>query len=104
MFNLLYSFFADPKDKLLRDSAGNLYGTSTLGLNGDGAGLVFELSPSNGGWILTPLWNFTGSQGGAVPISNLVFRSDGDLYGTTSQGGIGNCGGNACGIVFMLTP
>jgi uncharacterized repeat protein (TIGR03803 family) len=46
------------------------------------------------------------STDGNYPVGNLVFDSSGDLYGTTAEGGIGDCFGlgPVCGIVYELTP
>ena len=52
--------------------------------------------------IFTNLVSFTGTNGdfpGASPYSGLVMGADGNLYGTTSQGGSNNLG-----TVFQLTP
>lgn len=92
---------ANPESALITDSAGNLYGTT---FNGGGFGTVFELKPSaKGGWTEKVLYNFRGNStagpDGAFPQSSLIFDSAGNLYGTTSQGGI-----YGAGTVFKLTP
>ena len=99
-----------PSAQLLLDSAGNLYGTTvTGGINphgvcvAAGCGTIFVLTPSNGGWDYTVLWQFTGGNDGAAPYSNLVMDQDGNLYGTASAGGSTNCEGG-CGVVFRFTP
>jgi uncharacterized repeat protein (TIGR03803 family) len=51
------------------------------------------------------LYSFKGDADGGYPLSDLTIDSGGDLYGTTSIGGIVNCGfnqGNGCGTVFEL--
>lgn len=91
-----------PTDKLVMDAAGNLYGTTVAG----GAyqnGSVFKLTRSGGGWTYRSLHEFTGGSDGRTPRSNLIFDANGNLYGTTSQGGTGACG-NGCGVVFEITP
>lgn len=106
-FEVLYSFpeLGDdqgnyPAASLIFDGAGNLYGTATgsnslLGYNG----LVYKLTPNpDGSWAITVLYTFTGGADGANPYSNLVFDALGNLYGTTSAGGVG------AGVVFKLTP
>ena len=92
---------ANPNAGLIRDAAGNLYGSTMLG----GAfnwGTVFEVSPKAGGaWREKVLHSFKGqSKGdGTDPWGGLVFDGAGNLYGTASGGG--PCGG---GIAFELVP
>jgi len=106
---------ANPAASLIFDKSGNLYGTTTAG----GAnppisdGTAFELSPtSSGEWTETILHSFNCTEGpgdndGCQPYSYLVFDKDGDLYGTTLEGGGGDfttfCQ-NGCGTVFELSP
>lgn len=97
-----------PFGTLIRDSAGNLYGTTVAGghINSanctpGGCGVVFELSPSGGGWHETVLYAFSGDHDGAQPYSGLTFDKTGNLYGTTSVAGSTDCG---CGTVFELSP
>jgi len=48
------------------------------------------------------LYNFPS---GYEPLGGLVFDSAGNLYGTTSGGGVGGCyAGSTCGTVFELSP
>jgi uncharacterized repeat protein (TIGR03803 family) len=50
------------------------------------------------------LWNFS-QQDGAVPMGTLVMDRSGNLYGTTSTGGVlGTCYGGGCGVVYKLSP
>jgi hypothetical protein len=93
------------------DRAGNLYGTTEDGgsdgcYGGFGCGVIFKLTPSNGGWIETVLYSFNGGSDGAYPQSGLVFDQSGNIYGTATSGGIGNCNAyvGGCGVVFELTP
>jgi uncharacterized repeat protein (TIGR03803 family) len=101
----------NPAAGLVFDASGNLYGTTSAGGNlndcsGVGCGVVFQLSPqSDGRWRETILHTFTGGRDGAVPFSSLIFDAAGNLYGTTSQGGVPGCGGGpGCGTVFELSP
>lgn len=75
------------------DPQGNLYGTTATG-GAFGAGTVFELTPSCGGWTKAILYSFTGGSDGSGPTQVLV-GNDGNLYGVASGG---------YGIVFQLTP
>jgi uncharacterized repeat protein (TIGR03803 family) len=101
---VLYAFTGgsdgnDPYAGLIRDSAGNLYGTTAFG----GArhyGTVFELAPDG---TETVLHSFTGSDG-ADPFAGLIKDKAGNLYGTTEEGGSTSCEGYGCGTVFELAP
>ena len=92
---------------LVRDSAGNIYGTTGNGgdrqcnLNGSpGCGVVFKLNPAG---ELTVLHTFTGGADGGVPSADLIQDAGGNLYGTTGFGGNDrDCEGQGCGVVFKL--
>jgi len=109
----LYAFVspsgsAGPYCSLTLDAAGNLYGTTyedginngDCGNGGNGCGTVFKLTQTGGIWTETDLYDFTGINGdGTQPISNVVFDSSGNLYGTTTFGG-----SHYGGIVWEITP
>jgi uncharacterized repeat protein (TIGR03803 family) len=82
-----------PYAGLVRDSAGNLYGTTNSG-GAFGAGTVFKVDATGGE---TVLYSFDGTDGSS-PYAGLVRDSAGNLYGTTSGGG----GLSSCGVVFEL--
>ena len=83
---------------LVRDAAGNLYGTTSYS-GTSGYGTVFMLDKTV---KETVLYNFTGSGGdGAEPWGGLVRDANGNLYGTTVLGG-GSGGYNGYGTVFKL--
>lgn len=86
------------------DQAGNIYGTTALGGYigcSSGCGTVYKLMPSGGSWTETVLYAFTGSvnNDGDFPKAGVVLDNSGNLYGTTTDGGINNHG-----TVFKLTP
>ncbi len=92
------------------DAAGNLYGmTYEGGIHFEqctyGCGTVFEMSPrQGGGWTEKVLHSFDYADG-AYPATGLIFDGAGDLYGTTSLGGIHQCDlGEGCGTLFELSP
>jgi uncharacterized repeat protein (TIGR03803 family) len=99
-------FGGDLEYGLVFDKAGNLYGTSWVG-GSKGGGIVFELSPSNGGtWTETILYEFA-SGGGQAPPPNwpkgrIVFDEAGNIYGVLEDGSNGCSGG--CGAVYKLSP
>jgi uncharacterized repeat protein (TIGR03803 family) len=69
---------------LIRDAAGNLYGTAEIG-GAFGFGTVFEVNTTGNEIVL---YSFTGTGGdGAYPIGGLVLDSQGNLFGTTFEGG-----------------
>jgi uncharacterized repeat protein (TIGR03803 family) len=104
---ILYTFTGGsqgfgPESPLVRDSAGNIYGTTANGGAGGslcfldlGCGVVFEVS--NG--VETVLHTFTGTPDGIGPAAGLVSDSAGNLFGTTAGGGANNYG-----TVFELSP
>jgi uncharacterized repeat protein (TIGR03803 family) len=78
-----------PAASLTIDRNGNLYGTTLEG-GMFGAGIVFQLSPANGHWVNTILYNFcrqNSCEDGSSPYGSLILDSRGNLYGTTYQGG-----------------
>jgi uncharacterized repeat protein (TIGR03803 family) len=66
---------------LVFDKQGHLYGT-TFGE----FGIVFELTPSNGQWTGTMLYQF-GGYNGYYPNGGLIMDGKGMLYGTVNTGG-----------------
>jgi uncharacterized repeat protein (TIGR03803 family) len=98
---VLYSFGATSSDgsnpqggSLIRDSSGNLYGTTTFDFT-QGAGTVFKVDPSGTETILHTFND--GSSDGNVPYGTLVRDPAGNLYGVTNYGGT-----YGFGIVFKV--
>ncbi|HXJ93410.1 MAG TPA: choice-of-anchor tandem repeat GloVer-containing protein [Terriglobia bacterium] len=97
---LLHTFGAGtdgigPMAGLVRDTAGNLYGTTYYG-GLYGWGTVFKLDSTGAETIL---YNFTGKKDGAEPVAGLVMDTAGNLYGTAQYGGAYDYG-----VVFALRP
>jgi uncharacterized repeat protein (TIGR03803 family) len=112
---LLYQFNGKkqggtPEAALVFDSQGNLFGTTKYGgkglRNGTGWGTVFELAKgSNGQWKQTTIHSFYApTNDGTYPVAPLVVDGNGNLFGTTSGGGVDGCGNNAQGTAFELSP
>jgi uncharacterized repeat protein (TIGR03803 family) len=91
---------AGPDGGVIIDAKGNLYGT-TEGGGANFDGTVFELTPnSDGTWTEKVLHTFFfNGTDGAFPYSGLTFDSNGNLYGTTFQGGTAGEG-----TIFKLSP
>jgi uncharacterized repeat protein (TIGR03803 family) len=91
-----------PVAGLLRDKAGNLYGTTTVGGDAEcqgyqyGCGALFKLDKAG---EETVLHKFTNTPDRANPDSPVVEDSAGNLYGTTLYGGAFN----AYGAVFKVS-
>lgn len=78
---------------LVRDSAGNLYGTTYLG-GAFNLGAVFEVDAGSHARVLH---SFGARMDGRHPAAGLILDQAGDLYGTTSGGGV-----HGAGTVFKL--
>jgi uncharacterized repeat protein (TIGR03803 family) len=106
----LYSFCAQtdcpdgswPTGGMVQGSDGDLYGTTAFGGThgtGNAGGTVFKITLSG---ELTTLHSFcaeTKCVDGEGPMAGLVRASDGDLYGTTQDGGAYDGG-----TIFRITP
>lgn len=100
---LVYSFGGNADGEytdteLVRDSAGNLYGTSVQG-GIFGGGTVFQVTPAG---VHTVLYDFTGGADGGEPYKGVTLDAQGNLYGTAVTGGGGSCEGG-CGVVYKLS-
>ncbi len=93
-------------NRLTMDAAGNLYGTGFA--CGNGNGCVFKLTPNNGSYIYTDLYDFTGGSDGQYPFGPVAIDADGNLYGTTeSAGDLNDClgeFGSGCGTLWEIAP
>jgi len=107
-FNLLYTWEGGgpgPYDTPTLDAAGNVYGTTSGGYTEFGG--VFKLTPGTDGWTYTDLYDFgdPNLSNGFSPVGGVVLDGNGNLYGTTLEGGSFNppCG-EGCGVVWEITP
>lgn len=105
-----------PVGRLVLDKSGNLFGTTQYQsfINGNcplsivnhkqvgyGCGTVFKLDPSG---TASAVHVFDGTDG-AFPYAGLVQDSAGNLFGTTSTGGVANCSSarfGECGTAFKV--
>lgn len=106
---VLYSFGVDglqggisPFGGVTRDGNGNLYGTTLFGggcsFSQSGCGTVFRF---NSDGSMTYLHAFDGYSDGSSPSCNVILDAAGNVYGTTSGGGLG---GNGAGTVWKIAP
>jgi uncharacterized repeat protein (TIGR03803 family) len=93
---------ANPTAGVVSDAKGNLYGVTQDG-GASGYGVVFEVSPAG---EETVLHTFAGPPNdGAAPFNPpLLPGPSGTFYGTTAEGGSGECRGGLplCGVVFAV--
>jgi uncharacterized repeat protein (TIGR03803 family) len=93
-----------PAAGVIADRSGNLYGTTERGGAFD-KGVAFKLSPPvppQTNWTETVLHSFCSKPecaDGSTPVAGLLADSEGNLYGTTADGGA-----SGLGVVFTLRP
>lgn len=91
-FTLLHTFSggdgAYPVASLIQASDGYLYGTTSQ-YGAYNYGTIFRISTAG---ALTTLYSFSGANDGANPSAVLVQGRDGNLYGTTLNGGASGAG------------
>jgi uncharacterized repeat protein (TIGR03803 family) len=91
-----YTDGGQPDGALIQASDGNLYGTTSEG-GPNLYGTVFQITLPGG--TLTTLNSFSNTDG-AVPFAGLLQGTDGNLYGTTLEGGSSV---NGDGTIFKIT-
>ena len=97
---MLYSFTGgadggSPYAGVIRDAAGNLYGTTLYGGSYAGCGVVFKVDTAG---HETVLYSFTGGADGANPYAGVIRDSAGNLIGTTRGGGVAP----GLGVVYLV--
>jgi uncharacterized repeat protein (TIGR03803 family) len=107
----LYSFTggADggfPYAGVIQDAKRNLYGTTVFGgqlgvCSGEGCGVVFKLDKAGNETVLHTFEEKNGNDG-AEPWAGVIQDAEGNLYGTTADGGIEDCE-YGCGIAFKIS-
>jgi uncharacterized repeat protein (TIGR03803 family) len=98
-FEVLHTFNDDdgaiPSGALIQAMDGTFYGT-TSDAGAFGLGTVFAMLQDG---TFTVIHDFTGDADGAISLAPLIQATDGNLYGTTSEGGL-----FGLGTVFRMTP
>ena len=94
-FTELYDFDGSagkrPSTPLVQGNDGNLYGTAPYG-GAQGYGTVFKMTLSGTPTLLYSFCSQPNCTDGSYPGAGLVKGSDGNFYGTTSQGGANDGG------------
>lgn len=96
---------ASPTQGLLFDRSGHLYGATDYGGLTEqclhlGCGTVFRLTPiGSNRWAETILHAFSENKGNGIVPNAPIFGRDGNLYGTTPNGGA-----YAVGTIYEVTP
>ncbi len=110
IFTVLHSFTGGrdgglPSGNVIFGPNGSLYGTANVGGGHTkfGAGVVFQLRPSGSHWTEKVLHRFGVGKDGKNPHGGLVADVEGNLYGTTADGGALGCA-DGCGVVYELSP
>ncbi len=87
-----------PPYTLAQDASGHFFGTANSG-GQNGYGLVFRFSHVNSGWVLVPLYNFTGTDG--QPGWGVALAPDGTIYTNAMYASVL---GGPCGTAMQLRP
>jgi uncharacterized repeat protein (TIGR03803 family) len=110
IFSVIYNFLGDSLGQytwsgLAVDATGNLYGTTYQG--GDfNLGSVFKLTPKGNAWTQKVIYSFKGyaKKDGATPnYAGVTLDAQGNVYGTTYQGGSSAASNLNYGTVYKLT-
>jgi uncharacterized repeat protein (TIGR03803 family) len=108
-YQIIYGFGLDPIDGaypmsgLTQGSDGYLYGSTSQGGYGGGSGFgaIFKLSPDGSQYAEILSFGFWAPDGDA-PTSSPIQGLDGNLYGTTSDGGPESAGYGGFGIIYTV--
>jgi uncharacterized repeat protein (TIGR03803 family) len=101
----------EPDGGLAADVLGNLYGTTRWGgadckpTGNIGCGTLYALKPAAKGWKEKVRHVFCSSPGcadGVSPQGALLADGEGNIFGTTTQGGNKTLGGTGGGVVFRV--
>jgi uncharacterized repeat protein (TIGR03803 family) len=92
-FKVLYNFDIthgqQPYAGLVQGNDGNLYGTTTSG-GSENSGVIYSITPAGSLTVLRSLSNLT--EDGYLPYAGLTLASDGNFYGSATNGGTGTYG------------
>ncbi|MGH6888834.1 MAG: choice-of-anchor tandem repeat GloVer-containing protein [Rhizomicrobium sp.] len=95
---------AYPLAGVVADRKENLYGVTQGGDTAGDFGTVFKIAPDGTETVLHVFCSARNCKDGALPQGGLAFDQEGNLYGTTTEGGTGNACTGGCGTIFRVTP
>jgi uncharacterized repeat protein (TIGR03803 family) len=87
-----------PYAGVIRDSDGNLYGTTVYG-GANGGGVVYRVDTSRHETVLYSFCSLANCADGEEPCAGVIRDSEGNLYGATEYGGA-----NGFGAVYKVAP
>ncbi len=91
---------AYPVGVLVQGNDGNFYGTTKQGGTSN-EGTVYKINSAGTSYTILHDFDFTAQTlDGAYPVTGLLLGSDGNFYGTTSQGG----NRSNVGMIYQITP
>src|SRR5581483_90949 len=101
-YSVLYKFLGGsdgsfPEGGVAIDNSGNLYGGTAAGGGATSSGVIYQLSPSGGGWNLHVLYTFQGGRDGMNVFNPVVLDQSANVYGTADGGA------NGAGVLFTVT-
>lgn len=101
--NVLYNFNGGSDGYglggLVWDQQANLYASRPYGGSAD-YGVVDQFTKVGNSWTATPIHTFTGQPDGARPNKDLITDSSGNIFGTTSSGGLYGLG-TVCELSYV---
>jgi len=92
-----------PNTTLILGTDGNFYGTTLYG-GATNEGVIYQISPSGTFQVLYNFCSQFGCSDGSNPNASLTQGTDGNFYGTTSDGGGAGNGGTAFKLSMGLAP
>lgn len=96
---------ANPYAGLVLANDGYFYGTTFAGAGyANEYGTIYRIRPNGTNYLV--LYRFTNTKDGSNPKGGLLQDTDGNFYGTTDRGGMGNAvcfDGGTCGVLFEFS-
>lgn len=94
---------SQPNAGMILGTDGNFYGTTISG-GANNRGAIFQITPGGTFKVLYSFCSQSGCADGESPYSGLIQSTNGNFYGTTSDGGGGENGGTAFKLSMDLPP